>query len=112
MNAYEVMMLITALTVFVVDLSGWTETWKGWLGRWLGVRVGSVRPFDCSLCSTWWLCLLALLIRGELTLGNAAFAALCALAARYVGEIYHLARYGLSTALRMANKLLDKINEI
>ena len=37
-------LLLAAIIVFVVDLSGFTQTWKKWLGKWLGVQIGDVPP--------------------------------------------------------------------
>lgn len=59
---------ITIIVVFIVDLSGWTDTWKGWLHKWLRVPIGRARPFDCSLCTTWWAGCVYLLCVGKFTL--------------------------------------------
>ena len=42
-------LLLAAIIVFIVDLSGFTQSWKKWLGKWLGVQIGDVPPFDCRL---------------------------------------------------------------
>lgn len=73
------LLLIASVCVFIVDISGWTESWKTALAKWAGVRVpGRVRPFDCSLCCTWWACLLWCICTGRVTL---LWLAGCALAA-------------------------------
>ena len=70
---------IAAVCVFIVDISGWTESWRGWLARRFGVqRLRPLRPFDCSLCLTWWSCLVWAAVAGSLSLRAVACAALAA----------------------------------
>ena len=51
-------LLIAAIVVFVVDLSGFTESWRrplsDWLHRKTGYMIKHFPPFDCSLCLTLW----------------------------------------------------------
>lgn len=54
MNEYIDILLLSVIVVFVVDMSGWTATVLDALSRWSGRKVKSLRPFTCSLCSTWW----------------------------------------------------------
>lgn len=73
MNIYIELLLLTVVVVFIVDLSGFTESWTAGLARALsGGRSSrlrwSGRPFSCSLCMTWWICLAWALIRGRLTI--------------------------------------------
>ena len=68
---YLEQLIVAVVVVFVVDLSGFTVTWLGWLSKWTA-RYGygpvrKLRPFSCSLCMTWWCCLLWALIRGQLS---------------------------------------------
>lgn len=115
MTMYADMVLICAVTVFVVDISGWTESWKAALGRWLHIRVGRVRPFDCSLCMTWWLCLLYLLCAGGISFPSVAFSALLAALSRVVAQLYRLLVYALETAvsalLAGCDWIMDKLHK-
>ena len=99
--------LLMLAVVFIVDLSGWTDTWKRWLSLWLGIPVGRVRPFDCSLCSTFWLGSLYLLIVRALTLPN--FAAVCLLAwlAAPTADLLTALRYGITTAIELIKRFID-----
>lgn len=103
------MICLTAIVVFVIDCSGFTESWKGALGRWLGVMVGRVRPFDCSLCASWWANIVLLLCGRCFTLPFLAFAALLAALTPQVAQCINLVRYGLDTALHLIYKFFDKI---
>lgn len=79
---YE-LMLLAAVCVFIVDVSGFTQSWKGWLG-WFSrmdaerVEALRLRPFDCSLCLTWWAGLVWCLCRGDFSLLAVAECALAA----------------------------------
>ena len=73
MNIYLELLLVSAVVVYVVDLSGFTQSWREGLASLLsGGRSNrlrwSGRPFSCSLCMTWWCCLAWAIIRGELSL--------------------------------------------
>lgn len=103
------MICLTAIVVFIVDISGFTETWKGWLGKWLGVTVGRVRPFDCSLCASFWANIVLLLCTHALTLPCLAFACLLAALTVQIGQVIQMLRYALDSAVRKFNNLLDKI---
>lgn len=63
------LLCIALLSSYIVDLSGWTASWKGWLSRILGGRqIKSLPPFDCSLCVAWWGGIAYLLVVGEFSL--------------------------------------------
>lgn len=76
MSIYAELPLVAAIVVFIVDLSGFTDSWRGALQRWLKVKaLGPVKPFDCSLCMTWWTTLAYALITGNLSLPVVAYCA-------------------------------------
>ena len=73
MNIYLELLLVSSVVVYVVDISGFTQSWKEGLASLLsGGRTNrlrwSGRPFSCSLCMTWWCCLAWALIRHQLSL--------------------------------------------
>lgn len=103
------MVCLTAIIVFVVDISGFTETWKGWLGKWLGCKVGRVRPLDCSMCASWWACVILLFCEHSVTLPYLAFAALLAALSVEIGQLIRLLRYAADTALKLMTNLFDLI---
>lgn len=80
MSIYTQQAILAAVVVFIVDLSGFTESWRDALARALKVRnLRPLKPFDCSLCMTWWTCLIYPICTGDfslLTLANAAALAL------------------------------------
>ena len=75
MNPYTDILFLTLVVVFVVDRSGWTDAWLGWLSRWLGRTVRSVKPFSCALCMTWWSGVVYLIATGRFCLPLLAYVA-------------------------------------
>lgn len=63
---------IHLIVVIVIDIIGFVDTLKDWL--WLSVKgcrcpLGwRLRPFDCSLCMTFWCCMVYILVEGEFSL--------------------------------------------
>ena len=77
MQIYIDLLLVALITIYIVDISGFTHSWRSAIARWL--KVESLRPlppFDCSLCMTWWVCLIYALCAGQLSLWTIAFSAL------------------------------------
>lgn len=71
-------LMITLLTVFVIDISGIVESIESALSRWLNGKAKVPKPFNCSLCMTWWLGIIYLLCLSQFTLFNICIVALFA----------------------------------
>ena len=91
---YLDLLFLALIVVFIVDLSGWTQSLLSFLSRVSGVRVTSAKPLSCSLCSTWWAGVIYCAICGHFDLrhlaavGGLAFAAsVLADAARAIRDI-------------------------
>jgi hypothetical protein len=56
--------ILTAIIVFVVDVSGIIESAEWWLSKWISKPCKIPKPFSCSLCMTFWLGLIWILIYG------------------------------------------------
>lgn len=110
MSVYVDISLTAWLTVFVVDLSGFTQSWKGALARWLRVDPDrlKVKPLDCSLCMTWWVTLAVTLAEGRLGLDTACFCGLCALLADVMGSATILVKDVVIAALDAVFKAIRK----
>ena len=104
MSVYVDISLAAWLTVFVVDLSGFTQSWKGALARWLRVDPDrlKVKPLDCSLCMTWWCCLGWAALRGSLSLPTVAASALLAFLSGPLGQLMVLINEWLTHLLEAA----------
>lgn len=89
MSTYTQLLLVAAITIYIVDLSGFTISWRSALRKALGVPVlRALPPFDCGKCATWWACLLwAWLACHDLRLETVAFAAALSFCSTTAGSI-------------------------
>lgn len=75
------LILIQLIIVYIIDLSGVIESIKLFISKHLTKNKivttnFSIKPFDCSLCSTWWIGLIYLLICHSFTIPYIALVAL------------------------------------
>lgn len=105
MSTYFELLLVAAIVVYIVDLSGFTQTWLGWLSKLLKGPVRQLRPFSCGQCMTWWCCLLWLLLRHQFTLPLVAYSAGLAFFSITVQNVLIFLREGLLFCLRKLNDL-------
>ena len=75
------LILIQLIIVFIIDLSGVVDSIKLFISKHLTKNKivttnFSLKPFDCSLCSTWWIGLIYLLICHSFTIPYIALVAL------------------------------------
>lgn len=76
------LLLITMILVFIIDVSGVVDHIKRFVWNWVykGKREYhdfDLKPFDCSMCTTWWVGLIYLCFT-SLTWANVAYVALLA----------------------------------
>lgn len=64
------LLMISVIICFIIDISGIIENIEWYLGKWLGGKVIIPKPFSCSLCLTFWVGLIWLIVQGEVTLFN------------------------------------------
>lgn len=103
--------LIAFIIVFIVDLSGAVTSFKSFIKRIITkgkLTDGNYRlmPFDCSLCMTWWTCLLFLLITGQFTLPYIAFTCVLAFLTDTIRGILQLIKDALAIAIQKLDDTL------
>lgn len=76
--AYLNLLIIGFLCVFVIDYSGFVGEMEALINRWLKspIYYHIPKPFSCSLCCTFWLGLIYLIVVGRLSF--VALLVLCA----------------------------------
>ena len=80
--------MVAVITIYIVDLSGFTQSWRGLLARILHIKeMRSIKPFDCGLCMTWWVCLIYALAIGQLNLYTIAWSALLSFLSIPIGQV-------------------------
>ena len=87
MNLYFDLLLVALVTIYIVDVSGFTQSWRDAVARWL--KVSALRPlppFDCSTCMAWWACLIYAVCVGQFNVWTVAFSALMSLLSIPLGQ--------------------------
>ena len=88
MKTYIDMLMVAVITIYIVDLSGFTQSWRGLLARTLHIKeMRSIKPFDCGLCMTWWVCLIYALAISQLNLYTIAWSALLSFLSIPIGQV-------------------------
>lgn len=105
MKTYIDLLLIAAITIFIVDLSGFTEAWRSALTRLINAKdLKPIRPFDCSLCMTWWVCIIYALCTGSFSLPILAYIATLSFLSIPLGQLFIFIREGMTFLL---NKMMQ-----
>ena len=103
MSIYIQLLLIAAITIYIVDLSGFTEAWRSALIRLIKAKdLKPIRPFDCSLCMTWWVCIIYALCTGIFSLSVLAYIALLSFLSLPIGQLLIFIREGITFLLNKA----------
>ena len=106
MKAIVELILVAMITIYVVDLSGFTDTWLKFLSAYKGRKIIELKPFSCSLCMVWWVCLAYLVTTSQLTLSLVAFTALLSFLSIPMGQILVMLR---EVILYIVNKLMSRL---
>lgn len=87
MSVFIDLLLVASVTVYIVDLSGFTESWRNALARRLRIKnLRPLPPFDCGKCATFWACIIYSAFNWGLSLPIVAFAALLSFMSVPVGN--------------------------
>ena len=112
MNSIYIDLLLMSLTVtYIVDVSGFTQSWRSALARWLGRSESALRPlppFDCGKCMTFWTCLVLSLIEGALSLPVLAYTCLLSCLSVTFVQVFIFIREGLLRLLDMLIQLTQR----
>ena len=104
MKAIIDIILVALVTIYIVDLSGFTETLLKVISAYKGRKITELKPFTCSLCMVWWVCLIYAVIVGNLTIPVVALIALLSLLSVPCGQFLILIREAF---LKVITKLMD-----
>lgn len=105
MKIYIDILLVALVTIYIVDLSGFTESWRSLLATKLHIKaLKPLPPFDCGKCATWWVSIIYAAILHRFCLGTVAFSALLSLLSIPIGQFLIFIREGL---IALTNKLID-----
>lgn len=107
MRSLTDILMVALIVIYIVDVSGFTDSWRNALKEVLQVgRLKPLPPFDCSRCMVWWSCLIYSAIVGTISIPVIAYCALLSLLSNPLGQIMIFIREALSGLI---DKLFDKI---
>lgn len=99
--------LVALITIYIVDVSGFTQSWRGALAKALGMNEPALRPlppFDCGKCATWWATIIYALATGAFSLPIIGMCAMLSLLSVPIGQLMIFIREGLNA---LVGKLFD-----
>ena len=104
-------LLIAVIIVCIVDISGFTESWKSGLKRLLtGGRMSdpfySLKPFDCSTCLIFWTSLLYLVMTQQFTFFMVAYVLLVSVMSVVIKDLIYFIRNLLISIIRYFDRKL------
>lgn len=107
MKVFIDLLYITIVVSLIVDVSGIIDSIKNSLSKLLNCKPHQItlKPFECSLCSTFWCGLIYLIHYNELTLPNMAILMGLASSSSLISETFF-------TIKELTQKILWKINNI
>ena len=114
MSIFINLFLLTIIVCFVIDVSGIVNSIKRlYLKKVFKLKIPDIsslvwKPFDCSLCMTWWTGIVYLLIAGQFTLANLAFVTILAALASEISEMIRLAKDIIAKIESLIQKLLQQ----
>ena len=95
---------LALIVVFIVDLSGFSDTLCEFVSRVTHKNVVEFKPFTCSLCMTWWSGLVMAFIRGEFNLQTIALVALLAFLSFPMSRLIILLSDGIVKIIKVFEK--------
>ena len=76
MKTYIDILILSVVVDWIVDVSGFTQSWMGALERWIGRPIKPVKPFACSLCMSWWTGIVYAIVTNNITIPVIGYCAL------------------------------------
>lgn len=101
--------LLTAIVVYIIDISGFTQSWHGLLQRWLKVSRVQVKPFDCSTCMSFWVVLVYSLCSGVVLIHSLGLAVLASFLAYPMAVAMDVMRDFLFMTLGLIQKFINYV---
>lgn len=100
MSIYLQQTILAAIVVYIVDVSGFTQSWRDALARWLHIQhLRPLPPFDCGKCATFWAALILAAVRGQFDLTTIAAAAALSLLSLPICQLLLFIREALCALL-------------
>lgn len=108
MKTYIDLLLIAVITIYIVDLSGFTQSWRSAIARRLKAKdLKPIRPLDCGQCMTWWVCIIFSLATGNFSIPILAYIALLSFLSIPIGQALIFIREGMTFLINKMMRLYE-----
>lgn len=103
------LLCIQLICVLIIDISGFIDSVKWGVSKWLTkgkipTTNYRIKPFDCSLCMTWWSCLIYMICMGQLSVFLLAYILFLAIMTPVAKDIIILIR---DVFVKLINKFYE-----
>ena len=96
---------ISIIVVIIVDISGFIDSIKAFVGKVLGINNVNLKPLDCSFCLNFWVSLIYLAITNQLSITAVMVALLLSTMTPVIQDLIYLIR-------DLLGKIISKIYNI
>lgn len=93
---------ITVIVVIIVDISGFVDSIKAFIGKVLHINNVNLKPLDCSFCLNFWVSIGYLVITNELTITAIMVALLLSTMTPIIKDAIYLMRDSIGKAINKA----------
>ena len=93
---------ITVIVIIIVDISGFIDSIKAFIGKVLHINNVSLKPIDCSFCLNFWVSMAYLVITNELSITAVMVALLLSTMTPIIKDAIYLIRDLLGKAINKA----------
>lgn len=83
---------ISIIVVIIVDISGFIDSVKVFIGKALHINNVSLKPLDCSLCLNFWASMCYLIYTNELSITAVMVTLLLSTMTPVIGDLIYLIR--------------------
>ena len=83
---------ITVIVVIIVDISGFIDSIKSFVGKVLHINNVNLKPLDCSFCMNFWVSMVYLVIANELSITAVMVTLLLSTMTPIIKDVIYLVR--------------------
>lgn len=98
---------ITVIVVIIIDISGFVDSIKEFIGKALDISNVRLKPLDCSFCLNFWVSMGYLIWVGELSLTTLMVSLLLSVMTPTIQDLIYLMR---DLIANLINKISNLIN--
>ena len=98
---------IAVIVVIIIDISGFIDSIKEFIGRLLNIANVRLKPLSCSFCMTFWVSMCYLIYANELSLTTLMFSLLMSVMTPTISDLIYLIRDLIGNLI---NKISNLIN--